>query len=437
MAQALVGRKGPVYCDIPLDIQPRPVENAEARLDAIVARIRDIVAGDQSFDTKAAAAIIPALTKAERPVVVLGNGLRIAGVSRERIRSLVETIGAPVLTTWASFDLLPHAHDLNFGSAGGLAPTHSNAIIQNADLLVFLGTRLDLLTTAFNPENYGKNAKRLVVECDAAEIAKNAAMTNTTFFQENVTGVVAALEAAAPKASCHTWLETCRIKRTEDALAEAKAFGGTRFTTYQLARVLAECPLTPYVVPTASGFACEGLARFFKPAPGATFAWAGHVLGSMGLGLPCAIGAAAALHTPVVCVEGDGGILHNVQEIFTIAANPQLPLTLVIMNNGGYQSIIKSQMRAFGKEFGASNASGLGVPKSFDRLAEAAGLAYERCDTVEQFEQAMARTSTGQRLIEVMLEEDGYRGPSVTTKFTPDGKPYSTDIGDVTWDRPT
>jgi acetolactate synthase-1/2/3 large subunit len=436
MALALSGRKGPVYCDIPLDIQPRQVENAEARLDAIAARIRDIVATGASPETEAAGAIAAELTKAERPVIVLGNGLRIAGISRERIARLIETIGAPVLTTWASFDLLPHAHDLNFGSAGGLAPTHSNAIIQSASLLIFLGTRLDLLTTAFNAENYGKNAKRIVVEYDPAEIAKNATMSNTTFYRENVAGVVAALETDPPVASCRTWLESCRTMRTADSEAEAKAFGGTRFTTYQLARVLAECSLTPYIVPTASGFACEGLARFFKPAEGATFAWAGHVLGSMGLGLPCAIGAAAALHKPVVCVEGDGGILHNLQEIFTISANPQLPLTLVIMNNGGYQSIIKSQMRAFGKEFGASNASGLGVPKSFALLAAAAGLAYEKCETVAEFEQAMAKTSLGQRLIEVMLEEDGYRGPSVTTKFTADGKPYSTDIGDVTWDRP-
>jgi acetolactate synthase-1/2/3 large subunit len=435
MAQALAGRKGPVFCEIPLDIQPQQVDNAELRLDAIVKRIHEIVAADAASDDKAAAAIVAELARAERPVLVLGNGLRIAGVSRQRILELVERIGVPVLTTWASFDLLAFDHDLNFGSAGGLAPVHSNTIIQSADLLVFLGTRLDLLTTAFNANNYGKHAKRLVVECDENEIAKNATMSDTVFFRENVGNVVTVLETAGRKAVCEAWLAKCRGLRVEDRALEARAFDGTRFTTYQLARVLADCPSTPYVVPTASGFACEGFARFFKPRKGATFAWAGHVLGSMGLGLPCAIGAAAALRTPVVCVEGDGGILLNVQELFTLAANPHLALTVVVMNNGGYQSIIKSQVRAFGKEFGASKSSGLGVPPSFDLLAAAAGMIYERCETVEQFEKAMARTGTEQRLIEVLLKEDGYRGPSVTTKFTADGKPYSTDIGDVTWQR--
>src|SRR5262249_48366231 len=143
-----------------------------------------------------------------------------------------------------------------------------------------------------------------------------------------------------------------------------------------------------YVVPTASGFAIEGIARFFKPTEGATFAWAGHVLGSMGLGLPTAIGAVAALKRPVVCLEGDGGLLLNVQELFTLAANPDLPLTVVVLNNGGYQSIIRSQTRTFGKEFGASAASGL-YSIDFSQLARLANLPYEKCDTLAQLERSL------------------------------------------------
>ena len=434
MALAMSGRKGPVFIETPLDVQPQQVPDAEARLAKIGQLIKQHIA-DAAMSSGGAAAMISAeLAKATRPVVVVGNALRIAGIARDRIKALVEAIGAPTLLTWASFDLLEHSHPLNFGCAGGLAPTHSNRIIQSADLVVFLGTRLDLLTTAFNPDNYGKNAKRIVVELDQAEIDKNAVMTNTVFFRENVINVVGLLEANPPKVTRSEWLSSCQQLRAEDEQEELRAFDTPRLTTYQIARVLSSSPETPYIVPTASGFATEGLARFFKPREGATFAWAGHVLGSMGLGLPCAIGAAAGLKAPVVCVEGDGGILLNVQELFTLAANPQLVVTLIVMNNGGYQSIIKSQTRVFGREFGASAQSGL-FNAPFNQLAALVGLDYTKCDTVPEFEAAMAVPVTKSRLIEVIAEEDGYRGPGVTTKFDANGKPYSTDIADVTWQR--
>jgi acetolactate synthase-1/2/3 large subunit len=433
LAQAVTGRKGPVFIEIPLDVQAVVVPDAEARLEKISASIAKAVHNDHQIPEAAVAAIVDGLKSAKRPVLVVGNALRIAGISRASIKQLVEKIGAPTLFTWASFDLMAHDHELNFGCAGGLAPTHSNQIIQSADFIVFLGTRLDLLTTAFNPANYGKNARRIVVELDEKEIAKNAGLPNTTFFNENVAGVVDALLTRAPAADRQEWVAHCQTLEAKDRVEEQAAFGSPRLTTYQISNVLSKSRLGKYVVPTASGYAIEGIARFFKPTENASFAWAGHVLGSMGLGLPTAVGAVAALKQPVVCLEGDGGLLLNVQELFTLAANPDLPLTVLVLNNRGYQSIIKSQGRAFNKEFGASATSGL-YELQFDVLAKLAGLPYEKCDTLEQLE-ASLNSGAARRLIEVAVEEDGYRGPAVTTKFDENGKPYSTDIADVSWER--
>lgn len=433
LAQAVTGRKGPVFIEIPLDVQAEVVPDADARLAKISAQIADIAHQDHAVPEAAVAAIVDGLKSASKPVLVIGNALRIAGIPRATIKQLVEKIGVPTLFTWASFDLMAHDHELNFGCAGGLAPTHSNQIIQSADFIVFLGTRLDLLTTAFNPANYGKNARRIVVELDEKEIAKNAGLPNTTFFNENVAGVVDALVTRAPASQSSEWLAHCKTLLAKDRADEQAAFGSPRLTTYQISDVLSQSRLGKYVVPTASGYAIEGIARFFKPTEGASFAWAGHVLGSMGLGLPTAVGAVAALQQPVVCLEGDGGLLLNVQELFTLAANPDLPLTVVVLNNRGYQSIVKSQTRAFKKEFGASAASGL-YELEFELLAKLAGLPYEKCDTLEQLK-ASLNSGAPRRLIDVSVEEDGYRGPAVTTKFDENGKPYSTDIGDVTWDR--
>jgi len=147
-----------------------------------------------------------------------------------------------------------------------------------------------------------------------------------------------------------------------------------------------------------------------------------------------AIGAAAAGDHGIVCLEGDGGLLFNVQELYTLVANSQLKVRIIIMNNRGYQSIIRSQRRAFGKEFGASAASGLSTPR-FELLAHAVGIPYTRCESIAELRAALDLDDP-RRIIDVFLEEDGYRGPAVMTRFDAEGKPYSTDIEDVTWERP-
>ena len=432
LALAITGRKGPVFIEIPLDIQAQVIENGAERLTRINDMITKKVLDDKVASSTAISQIISGIAAASKPVLLIGNGLRIAGITRGEIKKLVEKLGIPTLFTWASFDFLSHDHELNFGCAGGLAPTHANKILQAADFVLFLGARLDLLTTAFNPNNYGKSAKRLVVELDAREIQKNLAMQNTTFINENVAGIFDGLLRADIKPqSAQDWLSNAKRLKLSDEKNEQLAFGDKGLTTYKIAQVLSSNPSADYIVPTASGYAIEGIARFFKPNGRSTFAWGGHVLGSMGLGLPSAIGAVAALNRPVICLEGDGGLLLNIQEIFTLAANPDLPLSIIVLNNGGYQSIIKSQNRAFNKEFGASSSSGLyAVP--FNLIGELAGLTYLKCSTLAEF-QAVMKKGLHRCLLELLVEEDGYRGPAVQTKFDKNGKPYSTDIEDISW----
>lgn len=438
LSATMAGRKGPVFIEVPLDVQSLNVENADDRLEKMSGWIRQKARLADSAGGLAAAAFQAALSTCRQPAVVIGNGLRIAGVPRDRIRQFVERLGIPALFTWPSADLLEHSHALNFGCPGGLAPTHANTILQRADLLLFLGMRLDLLTTAFNPQNFGKRAKRLVVDCDPAEIAKNQHLINTAFFCEDVSDVVATLLTSAnPVASGDSaldgWLAECNSLRAQDRHEELESLGGKELTAYTMTQALSRSNSTRFIVATGSGFAVEGFARFFRAGAGVTAVFAGHCLGSMGLALPMAIGAAVGRSEPVICLEGDGGLLFNLQELFTLAAHPEIPLRIVIMNNGGYQSIIRSQQRAFGCEFGASAQSGLTHPQ-FARLAEATGIPYLRCHTIEQFAMALDRPDK-QCIIDAVLKEDGYRGPAVITKFDANGKPYSTDIEDVSWCR--
>lgn len=435
LALAMTGRKGPVHVDVPLDVQSLDVKSARDVIEVV-----EVYEAELNRDAHQEVALpldlFNGLRQAARPVLVLGNALRIASVPKGNITALIDQVGAPVLLTWASMDLLEYDHPLVFGCAGGLAGTHSNRILQSADFILFLGTRLDLLTTGYNPAAYGKNAKRFVVDCDAAEIAKLEGLPGLTTICGDIRAALSELLNSSVRANpkqLESWLAQCRAWTRENNLEESAAFSTRQLNSYHIADCIARSGVARYVVPSASGFAIEGFARFYKATSGARFAWAGHVLGSMGLAIPSAIGAAARLGECVACVDGDGGFLLNMQELYTIKANPELSIALFILNNRGYASISNSQRRAFQATYGADSSSGL-AHIDFALLASIAGLDYRRCQSLDELEHAVAALANGSRtLIDVWMDDDGYRGPSIVTKFDSAGRPYSTQLEDIAW----
>jgi len=434
LSLAMTGRKGPVHIDIPLDIQTLEVKEIYD-VQEVVAAYYDLIQKDANQYCDLPKDLIEHLQTAKRPLLVLGNAFKIASVSTNETLKLVEHLGLPVMLTWASMDVLDYDHPQVFGCAGGLAGVHSNRILQSADLIIFLGVRLDLLTTGFNPGKYGKNATRYVFDCDESELCKYANVEGIKGLKADVRAAVRALLVAPPpkNSGVQTWISQCKSWQSENQLAEEKEFSLPSLNTYHIARLISKSEVTRYVVPTASGYAIEGFARFYKATNGSKFAWAGHVLGSMGLAIPSAIGASARLKNCVTCVDGDGGFLLNMQELYTLRANPDLPIAIFILNNRGYKSISQSQTRAFKSNFGASPESGL-AEIDFALIANLGGLDYVECSTYISLKEVINGINTMSRiLINVLLDEDSYRGPSITTKFDSQGRPYSTDIGDVAW----
>ena len=435
-ASAVSGRKGPVFVEIPLDLQSSTVEAAEERVSGLIQKIEALRNSAAVLNSEHQEIIRKAFQNASRPVLFLGNGNRIAGVSRVRLMNLAEALGAPVMTTWPSSDLFDSKHRLHFGCPGGLAPTHSNRILQNADLILFLGVRLDLLTTGFNPGLFGKRALRIIVDIDPAELSKFSHFTQTHLVLADVGKTIEWLESQQMLTLRHSeWLDHCIRLRDEDTVLEAKSFGeGRPLNARNIAKIFSEKVSKNTLVATGSGYAIEGFARFFAPTGGSRLFYAGHCLGSMGLGFPTAIGAASANAGPVICLEGDGGIMFNLQELLTLQANADIKLSLAIFNNGGYLSISRSQKRAFGAEYGASAASGLGSP-DFCALAEAFGLDYVKVTNSAELEAVLDAIEAGRSrvIFDIGMEQDDYRGPAIVTKFREDGTPYSSDIEEIAW----
>jgi acetolactate synthase-1/2/3 large subunit len=434
LALAMTGRKGPVHIDLPLDVQAMNVKKDEDVME-VLSTYRRILEDDKSQTIVLPEELIANLKVAKRPLLVLGNALKIASISKVDVSNLIDHMGFPVLFTWASMDLIDYQHPMAFGCAGGLAGIHSNRIIQNADLILFLGTRLDLLTTGFNIESYGKYAKRFVFDCDTAELEKYSKVENLVGIKSDIRALIRSLKLMVPSKFCvrTDWISQCQSWQTENQQFEDFEFSEEKLNTFHVSSLIASSEITNYVVPTASGYAIEGFARFYKTTRGSRFAWAGHVLGSMGLALPSAIGASVRLKKCVACVDGDGGFLLNMQELYTLRANPQVPIAIFILNNLGYLSISQSQNRAFQRNFGANPNSGLSEI-DFEVLASLGYLSYVECKTYISLKEAIAGLNSNSRiLINIILDEDTYRGPSITTKFDTQGLPYSSDIGDVSW----
>jgi acetolactate synthase-1/2/3 large subunit len=153
----------------------------------------------------------------------------------------------------------------------------------------------------------------------------------------------------------------------------------------------------------------------------------------MGLAIPSAIGASVRLKKCVACVDGDGGFLLNMQELYTLRANPEISVAFFILNNLGYASISQSQTRAFQRNFGATTDSGL-AEIDFEILAKIAELEYVECRTYESLRHVIASLHSQSRiLINIHLDEDNYRGPAITTKFDSQGRPYSTELESISW----
>jgi acetolactate synthase-1/2/3 large subunit len=429
----MTGRKGPIYIEIPLDVQNKKIENFIERSNYISAMILENIK-KPNHNIRVPLKWEKEFKQSLRPLIVIGNGLKLANINKKYIKSLINSNKVPVLLTWASFDLLDYDNPFNFGCAGGLAPTHSNKILQQSDCILFLGVRLDLLTTAFNPNKYGKTSNKFLIDIDSKEINKNKRnIENLKTLNVDLNYIKELFKNISFHNKNNEWIEECKILKKIDNENEIRKLKSNKLSTYNIASLLSIN--TDYIncVCSSSGNAIETFARFYRNNGKTNFIWSGHCLGSMGLGLPTAVGAAVDKTKLTACIEGDGGILLNIQELFTLKANKNIKIHIFILNNKGYKSIINSQLKAFGHTFGSNTENGLSE-NNFKLIAEAAEIKYVKCTSIRSFEKELNNNKNiNQVIFDLMINDDIYRGPSVQTLFDKEGKPYSTELDDINW----
>jgi acetolactate synthase-1/2/3 large subunit len=422
------GRPGPVWIDVPLDVQA-----AEIDPDRLAGFDPGETATFQGSDVgPSAEQAIELLNGAERPVILAGNGVRLAGAT-EAFEQLVDRLGVPVLLTWLGLDLLPDDHPLYIGRPGSLAPRGANFALQNSDCLLSIGARLDLALTAYSHERLARGAKKIMVDIDPAELRKMKTPIELPIEADAGAIIRALLERSdrfqtdRPK-----WRRRCSDWKTRYPLVQAahREQPGP-VSVYHFSEVLSEeLAETDVIVPGSSGLAVELFLLTMTVKRGQRVFHNGCT-GAMGIGLPAALGAAVASGRRTVSVDGDGGFQMNIQELATVAAH-RLPIKFFVINNEGYASIRTSQSGYFGRLVGADSTSGLALP-NLEKVAGAYGVTFRRIPDRDAMREGIRDVLNvpGPVVCEVISRPDEAREPRAVSRQRADGSMESAPLEDL------
>ncbi|WP_246623155.1 thiamine pyrophosphate-binding protein [Sphingomonas colocasiae] len=430
---ATSGRPGPCWLDIPLDVQAAKIDPDDllpgfdpAELDEPWKRT-DLAA---TADT-----ILEKLRQAERPVVFAGAGVRLSGAHADFLR-LIEKLGVPVVTGWNAHDTLWNDHPLYAGRPGTVGDRGGNMVTQSADLLLILGSRLNIRQVSYNWSSFAREAYKIWVDIDPLELQKPNVSPDMPVVADLAELIPALLAAGheGPTPAQSEWLGWARerVRRFPTVLPEYRSHGPVLHPYAAMDALFAALDEDDIIV-TGNGSACVVSFQVAEIKRGQRL-WTNSGCATMGYDLPAAIGVCAATgnHQRVICIAGDGSIMMNLQEMQTIAGYA-LPVKVFLINNNGYVSIFQTHRNFFnGVEVGGGPKSNVTFP-DFGKVAHAFGFAYHRAETRDELTAAIAATlaEDGPVVCEIMVDEHVAFAPKLGAKQHPDGRITSPALEDL------
>ncbi len=425
------GRGGPVWLDIPLDVQGAMIEtddlihfNSEMEKPWKVQGVKDEVVDE----------ILGKIKNAKAPLILVGTGIRL-GRAEEKLLKLLEKLQIPVVTAWNANDVVAYDNPYFAGMPGTVGTRPGNFAVQNCDLLLSLGCRLNIRMIGYNHFDFAKNAYKIIVDIDPRELIKPTIRADMPV-NADVNDLIAKLLESdyKPQEKHKNWVSWCRnlVGLYPAAMDSYKNGGVGLINPYIFTdKLFSHLDKSDRII-CGNGSACVITFQACKIKQGQRM-FTNSGCAAMGYGFPAAVGVAVSDNSKrTICIDGDGSIMMNIQELATVAQN-KLNIKIIILNNNGYHSIRQTQTNLFKPPFiGIDEASGLSFP-DFRKLADAFGIKYflldseMNCDDV--LEQAL--NCDGPCICEAVVDPKQNFAPKSSSKVLPDGRIVSPSLDDM------
>jgi acetolactate synthase-1/2/3 large subunit len=423
---ALTNRMGPVHVDFPMDLQRK---TAGEQSDSVVKQKMRLDIDRNDFSE-----LIQDLKKSKSPLIYFGNGIRNTK-SIKLAKKIIYELKIPYLVSWSAIDIFPESDDLNVGRVGIYGDRHANILLQKSDLLVAIGTRLAIPQLGYDKTDFARKAKKWVVEIDPTECAKFEDLgwkilnNDAQSLMEELTGVLSLpLDVETWRADCISAKKT--FPRIEQ-IGPPPADKSTQIHSGEVVNHLNSVLSVDAIVVTDVGAALLN-GHYLYEQTGSRRFFTSQGLGEMGFGLPAAIGAYFADPSKqLVCLNTDGAIMFNLQELQVVAEH-NIPMKLFIFNNSGYSMIRISQENLFeGRLEGSTAESGVSFP-AFRDIAKVFGFKHVKISSsgdLELIDEALVSPSA--ELIEVIMDPEQKYFPRLATNKLSDGTLVSPPIEDL------
>lgn len=430
---ATTGRPGPVWIDIPVNYQGCIIETDDLKgYDPA----EDDAQLPPPVEEKLIETVLEKIKNAKRPVFHAGYGIRLSG-GYPAFRSVLEKLNIPIVTYWNAVDLIEDDHPLYCGRAGNMGDRPGNWAIQNADLILAVGTRISIRQVGYNWKTWAREAEVIMVDIDPAELKKPTLHVELPIWAD-ARDFLEKLDAAAQGTVSERaeWVETCQRWKRDYPVVLPKHWqeNGETANVYAFIRYLSGRLPENSLTAVSNGACCVAGNQAYVIQKGSRMA-NNSAIASMGYGLPAAIGTClGGGRKTTICLEGDGSIMMNLQELQTILTN-RLPIKIFLINNDGYHSIRQTQNNLFHEhcKVGIGPESGdLSFP-DFEKIAAAFGYPYLSAHSNEEMKKAVDRALAmeGAVFCEIFTDTQQVWEPKSSTKRLPDGTLVSPPLEDL------
>ena len=426
------GRPGPVWIDIPADIQNAEIDIKKLRKFKIPK-----VEKKNNQSKKLIKKVAGLLARSKRPVIHVGHGGRISNCEKN-LRQLIDKYKIPFALTWNASDLIESSHPSYIGRPGAFAERGANFIIQNADLYISVGTRLPFMVTGYNAKDFARKAKIVMVDIDAKELKNTRVLANhklkidaNYFFNRLNNELPNSIKLEKD------WLDYCKkVRKKYPIVLDRYKKQKKTINSYYFIDILSDLLKPRDIIVTDMGLSFVGTHQAFKVKRGQRlFTNSGHA--PMGWGLPAAIGAYyASLETKgkknIICLTGEGGLQMNIQELATVLHH-KIPMKLFIYNNGGYLTIKQTQQLGFkSRIMGSDHDSGLSFP-NYELIAKSHSIKYFKISDTKKIKKTVERILkiNAPVICELILDTEQEQMPKAINKRNSDGKSIPTTFEDM------